>query len=82
MADELIIHTDGGTFRVPVEALEPFRLEEPEVSGFDFARFGNVGTVLAPIAPRMIQPEGGGDDLFSPRMIGETEKNLGPRPWG
>ena len=83
MADELIIRTPDGAFRVSTDDLEPFRIEDedPEVSGHDFGSFSMI--VLKPgedLGSLTIQPEAGGDDLFSGRLIGETEKNLGTRP--
>jgi hypothetical protein len=83
MADELTIHTAEGTYRIPVDELEAYRVDDdPEVAGFDFGTFGNLGIVLKPgedLGDLLIQPEAGGDDLFSRRSIGETEKNLGGR---
>lgn len=87
MADHLIIRTDDGTFRVPTDALEPYRVDEPEVTGFDLGSFADIGVVMRPVGGLSIQPEEGGEDLFAPRSItpraiGETEKNLGRPPWG
>ncbi|MFP4514194.1 MAG: hypothetical protein ACLFRV_14715 [Acidimicrobiales bacterium] len=80
MTDELTIHTPDGTYRIPSDELEPYRVDDdPEVSGFDFGDFGHFGIVLKPGQDLNSQPQGGGD-LISPRLIGETEKNLGTRP--
>lgn len=59
MADGVYIQTPDGTFRISAEDLERFRIDEGEVAEVEGFMHGWGGFA--------IQPEGGGDDLFTSR---------------